>query len=51
VFSIPAGKSKTVRIKKDLPVGASVNIFYKLDSPDDHGGPIMIVQPEEDNVS
>lgn len=42
---IQKGKSKSITIKKDLPIGTSIEFRYKVGGPPDHGGPTMIVEP------
>lgn len=44
-FSIREGKSKKIKIKKNLPVGTEIRVFYYVDNRPPHGGPKMIVQP------
>lgn len=44
-FSIREGKSKKIKIKKNLPVGTEIRVLYYVDNRPPHGGPKMIVQP------
>jgi hypothetical protein len=46
-FSIAPGKGKNMKIKKNLADGTTITITYELGGPPGHGGPTMIVQPEE----
>jgi hypothetical protein len=49
VFRISPGKGTTKTIKGNLPVGTTIETRYEFGGPPGHGGPIMIVQPEEDD--